>query len=377
MASPNDTRAETCAVSPVAPRFVSIDALRGLTVAAMLLVNNPGDWAHVYPPLLHATWHGCTPTDLIFPMFLFVVGVSIALGIVPRVEVGAGMGVDTTASHARLTRDALSRAVRIVALGLLLHALAWWWLDREVFRPWGVLQRIGLCFAVVAVCAIHLPPRRQWTLCAALLAGYAALIAWGGMAPFDNPVSRLDTALLGRMTYVYDAASGRGHDPEGLLSTVPAIATTLLGLFAGAWLRAGRASRLTIAALVLLPAGWLLAQWQPMNKNLWSPAYVLWTGGWAMLATFAAHRLFDVRGWPPVGQAFGVNAIAAYAGSAVMVYASAALGWGEWLYRTVFVAPMPAGSDPRLPSLLFALSFVAVWWGVVRAMRRKGWRVRL
>lgn len=358
----------------IAPRFVSIDALRGLTVAAMLLVNNPGDWAHVYPALLHATWHGCTPTDLIFPMFLFVVGVSIALGVVPQVEAGAPSAALTRAA---LTRAALWRATRIVALGLLLHLLAWWWLDREAFRPWGVLQRIGLCFAVVALCAIHLPARRWGWLCVSLLAGYAALLAGGGMAPFDNPVSRLDTAMLGRMAYAFDAASGRGHDPEGLLATLPAIATTLLGLCAGTWLRAGRASRLVSVALVLLPAGWLLAQWQPMNKNLWSPAYVLWSGGWAMLATFAAHRLFDVRGWPPVGQAFGMNAIAAYAGSAVMVYASAALGWGEWLYRTLFVATMPAGTDPRLPSLLFALSFVVVWWGVVRGMWRMGWRIRL
>jgi predicted acyltransferase len=352
-----------------ASRFVSVDALRGLTVAAMLLVNNPGDWSHVYPPLLHAQWHGCTPTDLIFPMFLFVVGVSIALGLVLRVEAGD--------DRLALTRTALWRAARIVALGLFLHVIAWWWLDREVFRPWGVLQRIGLCFAVAALCAIHLRPRVQWALCIALLAGYAGLLAWGGMAPFDNAVSRVDTTLLGPMVYQYDAASGRGHDPEGMLSTVPAVATTLLGLFAGAWLRAGRARRLLVAAAVLLPLGWLCAQWQPMNKNLWSPSYVLWTAGWAMLAIYACHRAFDLRRWPPLGHAFGINAIAAYAGSAIVVYASAALGWGEWLYRRGFVAAMPEGGDPRLPSLLFALAFVATWWLVVAAMRRMGVRIRL
>lgn len=352
-----------------APRFVSVDALRGLTVAAMLLVNNPGDWSHVYPPLLHAQWHGCTPTDLIFPMFLFVVGVSIALGLVPRVEAGDDR---STLMHA-----ALWRAARIVALGLFLHVIAWWWLDRESFRPWGVLQRIGLCFAVVALCAIYLRAYVQWALCIALLAGYAGLMALGGMAPFDNVVSRVDTALLGPMVYQYDAASGRGHDPEGLLSTLPAIATTLLGLFAGAWLRADRVRRLLVAAVVLLSLGWLCAQWQPMNKHLWSPSYVLWTAGWAMLATFVCHHLFDVKHWPPLGHAFGINAIAAYAGSAIAVYASAALGWGEWLYRAVFVAAMPDGTDPRLPSLLFALAFVATWWCVVVAMRRMGARIRL
>ena len=352
-----------------APRFVSVDALRGLTVAAMLLVNNPGDWSHVYAPLLHAEWHGCTPTDLIFPMFLFVVGVSIALGIVPRVEAGD--------AQASLRQAALWRAARIVALGLGLHLLAWWWLDRDYFRPWGVLQRIGLCFAVVALCAIHLRPRVQWQLCIVLLAAYAALLAWGGMAPFDNPASRFDTALFGPTLYQFDAATGRGHDPEGLLSTIPAIATALLGLFAGGWLRVGHSRRLVVAAAVLLPLGWLAAQWQPMNKNLWSPSYVLWTAGWAMLAVYACHRAFDAWRWPPLGRAFGINAIAAYAGSAIAVYASAALGWGEWLYRTVFVAAMPAGTDPRLPSLLFALSLLAVWWCIVVVMQRMGWRIRL
>ena len=116
-------------------RFDSVDALRGMTVAAMLLVNNPGDWGHVYAPLLHSEWHGCTPTDLVFPFFLFIVGVSIALGIVPRVEAGA----DTAA----LRRNVLLRAAKIIGLGVMLHVLAFLLLDMAWFRPWGVLQRIG------------------------------------------------------------------------------------------------------------------------------------------------------------------------------------------------------------------------------------------
>lgn len=350
-------------------RFVSVDALRGLTVAAMLLVNNPGDWAHVYAPLLHAEWDGCTPTDLVFPMFLFVVGVSVALGIVPRVEAGD--------DRAQLRRSALWRALRIVGLGLLLHALSWWWLDRDHFRPWGVLQRIGICFAVVALCAIHLRSRMQWWCLSTLLIGYAAVLAIGGMAPFDNPASRLDTFLIGAHTYRFDAVTGRGHDPEGLLSTLPAIATALLGLRAGAWLRAGHARHLLVAAIVLLPLGWLCAQWQPMNKNLWSPAYVFWTGGWSTLALAVCHYCFDIRRWPPLGHAFGINAIAVYVGSAMMVNALSALGWSDALYRNAFVAAMPAGHDPRLPSLLFALSVVLVWGLIAVAMRRLGWRIRL
>lgn len=351
-----------------ATRFPSVDALRGITVAAMLLVNNPGDWAHVYPPLLHAQWHGCTPTDLIFPFFLFIVGVSVALGLVPRVERGA------TGLH----REIFTRTLWIVGLGLILHLLAWWWLDRAYFRPWGVLQRIGLCFAAAALCAIHLRARMQWLCIAALLLGYGGLLAWGGsLAPLDNLASRVDTALLGPWLYEFDVATGRGHDPEGLLSTLPAIATTLIGLRAGAWLRHGALRRMVAVGVLLLLLGMAWAQWQPFNKNLWTASYVLWTGGWAMLALAASHRLIDVHGWPALGLRFGRHALAAYAGSALMVYALLALGAWEPIYRVGFADWMTPLTGPRLPSLAFALCFVSLWWIIVRAMDARGWRLKL
>ena len=275
-----------------APRFASVDALRGLTVAAMLLVNNPGDWGHVYAPLLHAGWHGCTPTDLVFPFFLIIVGVSIALGVVPRLEAGASRGA--------LVRTLAVRALRIVGLGLLLHLLAWWWLDMAHFRPWGVLQRIGLCFLAAGAVALWLAPRTQWLLLGGLLLGWWALLAWGGsVAPWDNFASRVDTSLLGPLLYQFDPATGRGHDPEGLLSTLGALATTLLGVRAGDWLRHGRRRALWIAALVSLLLGLLWAMVLPWNKNLWTPSYVLWSGGWAMLALATAHALVGRR-WATV-----------------------------------------------------------------------------
>src|SRR5690606_18560848 len=122
-----------------------------------------------YAPLLHAEWHGVTPTDLVFPFFLFIVGVSVALGVVPRAEAGA--------ARPELVRAVLWRAAKIVGLGLALHLLAFWLLDRPSFRPWGVLQRIGLCFAVVGMAALHLRPRAQWALIVVLLAGYWVLMA--------------------------------------------------------------------------------------------------------------------------------------------------------------------------------------------------------
>ena len=347
-------------------RFASVDALRGLTVAAMLLVNNPGDWGHVYAPLLHSEWNGCTPTDLVFPFFLFIVGVSIALGIVPRIEAGA--------DPRPLRRAAWVRGIKIIAIGVGLHALAWWLLDKPSFRPLGVLPRIGLCFIAAALLAMATRQRTQWALVGALLLGYWALLAAGGSyEPFTNLASRIDTALFGAHNYVFDAASGRGHDPEGLPSTLPSLATTLLGIRAGDWLRRGEARHLVWFALIALALGALWSLAFPLNKNLWTSSYVLWTAGWAALALWLAHRLVDLRGWPAWGRSFGVNAIAAYAGSALMVYVFAALGWWEPIYRNLFAGWMTPRFGPYLPSLAFAVAFVALWWLIVRAMDRRGW----
>ena len=358
------------AATAKAPRFASVDALRGLTVAAMLLVNNPGDWGHVYAPLLHAEWHGSTPTDFIFPWFLFIVGVSIALGVVPRAEAGADRGA--------LMRAVAARALRILGLGLLLHLLAWWWLDTEYFRPWGVLQRIGVCFLLAGAAALWLKPRAQWVLLVALLLGWWALLAWGGsLAPWDNIAARIDTALLGPWLYQFDPATGRGQDPEGLASTLGALATTVLGLRAGDWLRHGRLRALCSGGAVALLLALSWAPLLPWNKALWTSSYVLWTGGWAMLALAAVHVLVDRRGWPALGRSFGVNAIAAYAGSAVMVYAFAGLGWWGAIYQAGFAGWMTPRFGPYLPSLAFALAFVAFWWLVVRWMDRRGWHLKI
>lgn len=327
----------------------------------MLLVNNPGDWSHVYAPLLHAQWHGCTPTDLIFPMFLFIVGVSIALALLPRAERGD--------ASAPLTNTVLKRAARIAGLGLLLHLCALWAFDLPHYRIMGVLQRIGLCFAGVGLLALYARPRTQWAMLAVLLLGYAALLAAGGTyAPFENIASRFDHAVLGVHVYQLDPATGHGHDPEGLLSTLGALATTLFGLRAGDWLRRGNLRALWIAGAAALVSGYVASYWQPLNKNLWTPSYVLWTGGIACWLLAVFHLLIDKRGWPALGRAFGVNAIAAYAGSAFMLYALVAAGWLEPLYRHGFADWMTPRFGPYLPSLAFALVLVVLWWGVVRLL---------
>lgn len=351
-------------------RFDSVDALRGLTVAGMLLVNDPGDWGHVYAPLLHADWHGATPTDFVFPFFLFIVGVSVALGIAPRVVSGGG--------DARgLGRDVLLRALRIVLLGLFLNAVTHLVMHTHDFRPMGVLQRIGICFAAAGLVAIHAKARTQWLLIAGILLGYWALLALGGpLTKEGNLASRIDTAWLGRHAYQFDARTGLGHEPEGLLSTLPAIATALLGLRAGEWLRRGRTLRLaaTGAAAMLAGGAWSLVF--PLNKQLWTSSYVLWTGGFAMLALAVAHEWVDRRGWHALGRSLGRNAIVVYAGSWLMVCALFAVGWLKPLYRHGF-AWMTPHAGPYLPSLLYAVAFVALWWLIAVWMDRRRVYIRI
>ncbi len=347
-----------------------MDALRGLTVAAMLLVNNPGDWGHVHPWLLHAPWHGIAPPDLIFPLFLFIVGVSVALGLGPALERGASPG--------GLARKAAWRALRILLLGLALHGLAWWLLEPRAFRPMGVLQRIAACYLAVALVAVFVRSvAAQWALFGALLAGYGLLLAAGGsLALWDNAADRIDALLLGAHAYQFDAATGRAHDPEGVLSTLPSIATTLLGLRAGEALRRGALRWLLAAGVAAVAAGGLLALLQPLNKNLWTPSFVLWTGGFSLLLLGAAHRWVDVRGAHPLGRAFGHNAITAYALAWVLGCALGAWSGARGLYAALFAAPLGSFA-PWVPSLAYAIVFTALVGIVMLVFDRRGWRITI
>jgi predicted acyltransferase len=352
-------------------RLSSVDALRGLCVAAMLIVNDAGDWSHVYPWLTHAEWHGCKPADFIFPFFLLIVGVSISLSLGPRIEAGA--------DPAQLTHAVLRRGLRIILLGLALHAAASLLIDGRAFRVMGVLQRIGICFAGAGLIAIHVgSARAQWILFAAILIGYWLLLELAGpLTPGENLADRIDTALLGRHAYVYDAATGRAHDPEGILSTVPALATVILGLRGGAWLRAGetRSLLLTGAAAVLLGGVWSTVL--PFNKQLWAPSYVLWTGGFGLLAIAAAHELVDVRGWPAIGRSLGVNAIAAYAGAWLAICLLEGSGAMRSLYDFAFAGALTRYFGPEAASLAFALVFTGLWWWLIAVCTRRGLRITI
>nr|WP_199046352.1 heparan-alpha-glucosaminide N-acetyltransferase domain-containing protein [Dyella sp. ASV24] len=357
-------------MNAVLKRLASVDALRGCTVALMLLVNDPGDWEHVYWPLAHAEWNGCTPTDLVFPFFLFVVGVSIALAIGPRVEQGA--------DKSALASAALKRAARILLLGVAINVLAWLIMPGAHLRFPGVLQRIGVCFAGAALFAIYTKPRVQWATIAVLLLGYwGLLLAGGSLEPFTNIVSRTDFAIFGHTVYLIDPVSGRGHDPEGLLGCLPSLATSLLGLRAGRWLRAESMKALTLSGIAWLALGFAWSLALPLNKNLWTSSFVLWTAGWATLALVLFHVLIDQRGWPAIGRRFGVNAVAAYAGSELMQILLSGLHVQSSLYQHLFASWITPMAGPYVASLAFAVVFVVVWWVIVYVMDRRKIYVKL
>jgi predicted acyltransferase len=343
-------------MNPGPRRFASVDALRGAAVAAMIVVNTPGDWNHVYAPLMHSEWHGFTPTDLVFPLFLFIVGVSIALAP------GAN------------TRSILVRALRIFALGIALNLVAMWLIDGRGFRFWGVLQRIGICYAAAALLAGSTKPRAQWIVVAVLLLGYWALLAFGGSFEREgNLASRIDTLLLGRFNYEYDPATGLGHDPEGLLSTLPAIATTLIGARVGDWLREDKTRRIAQVGIAssMIGAFWMWGF--PINKNLWTSSFVLWTAGISMVVLAAFHVAIDKKGAPPLGRRFGVNAIAIYAGAWVLECVGAATGMNP----SIAAAFVKIFTDPYAASLAYALAFATFWWLVAWTLDRRGVRLRI
>lgn len=357
-----------------ATRVMSIDVFRGLTMAAMVIVNNPGDWGNVYPPLLHAAWHGWTPTDLIFPFFLFIVGVSITLS-------------RKSASTAAIAR----RGALIIALGLFVAGYPHFDIDR--WRVPGVLQRIGLCYIAAALFyrATLGDRRRQATLllsaAAALSVGYWVLLMLvpppGGVAadlsPEGNLGAHFDRAVLG------------GHlwkprwDPEGLLSTIPAIATTLLGAAAGLCLSAGvtperKVRILAIAGMAGIGVGQAWHLVFPINKPLWTSSYVVFTAGAAALLLALLFWVIDVkawRGWTKPFVILGTNAITLFVGSALLVKTLAritvtsedgtALAVSRYAYLHYFV-PLASAKNA---SLLYALANLLLLFAILAWMYRR------
>lgn len=380
-----------------ASRWVALDALRGASIAAMILVNNPGSWgsAWQYAPLRHADWHGCTFTDLVFPTFLFCCGVAIVPALGGKVARGDDRGA--------LLRGISLRVAKLVLLGMFLSAfpLVTFVEGRELFAPlWGtrfcgVLQRIGVCYGIAALLFLFTPRRAQrgvlWG-CLLLYWPLVTLVPVPGFGPPDlgDPMGTLqgyvDRAVFGDHIWV----KGQ-YDPEGLLSTIPALATCLFGVEAGRWMRATsspdvRAAGLLRAGALLMALGAVWSWLFPLNKYLWTSSYAVWTAGIAASGLGLSVHLFEVRRtrWlaQPL-QVYGTNALLVFVGSGLLGRAVASLitvdvdGAAVGLKAWSFAGLHALVTDPRLASLLFALLWVVGWFVPLRALFKRGlvWRV--
>jgi predicted acyltransferase len=327
-------------------RLDALDAFRGFTVAAMLLVNNPGTWSAIYWPLRHAEWHGWTPTDLIFPFFLFIVGITTELS---RKDV---LGI-------------VRRGGLIVLCGLLLNAFPYFQLD--TLRWTGVLQRIGIVYMVSALLAMKLSRRSLFVLTIVLLLGYWAVLTRGPLAPPEATIAaQVDRAVI-PMAHMWKQS--KTWDPEGVLSTIPAIATALLGILVAPWVKARNVRRLALAGIGGVAAGLLWGLVFPINKSLWTSSYVVFTAG-------AASLLLALWIWKLPSQpfrVFGVNPLLAFIGSGVMARLLGISKWGPRSYREFFKPYF----DPHLASLLWALTFVAIWYAILWLLDRRKVYLRL
>ncbi len=346
--------------------------MRGATIAGMIVVNNPGTWSAVYPPLRHAEWHGWTYTDTIFPFFLFLVGVSMALSF--------GAGRESGATRSALVRKTVVRAAILVGLGLFLNLVGFLALHREHYRIPGVLQRIGLCVLFAGLIYLVGGARASAWAAAALLLVYGGLLASGPLDPEGSLASRLDRAAFGAHTW------SAAFDPEGLLSTLGAIATTLLGTLAGERLRAAvpmprRLGELLGAGTAATLLGLVLGRLLPINKNLWTPSYVLLMAGLAGIALAGCIALVDgTSGGRRIAAPFvwlGRNAIAAFTLSSLTSIALIAIrshgadGNARSLWTAIYRGIFDRFADPRLGSLLFAVAYLAIWIGLFGFLHRR------
>ena len=345
-------------------RLLSLDVFRGITIAGMVLVNNPGSWEHIYWPLEHAQWHGWTPTDLVFPFFLFIVGVAIALALGNRAETGG--------SKRDLYLKIIKRTLIIFGIGLFLNAFPYFSLP-ELRIP-GVLQRIAVCYFLASIIFLNTRWRTQIVIAIALLFIYWFLLkfipapgfAAGDLTKEGSLPSFIDRVVFGKHVW----AQAKVYDPEGLLSTIPALVTTLIGVLTGHWLRTEKTRMEKVAGMfvvgaVLLAIGWGWNAFFPINKALWTSSYVLFTGGLALQFLAFCYWLIDIKGysrWAKPFEIFGLNAIALYVGAGLMATLFGVLKVGDqplggWIYENVFAS----WASPVNASLAFAISFVLVW----------------
>jgi predicted acyltransferase len=351
-------------LQPKSPRLLSLDVFRGLTVAAMILVNDPGDWGHIYPPLEHSKWNGCTPTDLVFPFFLFMVGVSIVYAMETKKEV--------TANHTGLILSALRRTfILLVVLGWGVHLL--FHPDLSHLRFPGVLPRIAVVYFISTVLYLKTSQKtRDWLFAILLIGYYLAMnfIPVPGIGPANlekatNLGAYIDRAVL---TTNHLWSDSKTWDPEGLLGTFPAIATCLFGVRLGSWLKRKdredgiKVSWLFTYGVLAVFAGLVWNLFFPINKALWTSSFVLYAGGIATLGLTLAYWLIDVQGYKRFTSffvPFGANAITAYVMADFIPFFLGKIKIGNGGIYQAFFMPYLSPVNASLASAIFTV--LVIW----------------
>ena len=361
--------------APASERLVALDAFRGATMAFMVLVNDAGDGRHAYAPLQHANWNGWTPTDVVFPSFVWIVGVALTLALARRIAAGVPKAV--------LFRQALRRAVILYLLGIVVYAAPAFNLSTQ--RLLGVLQRIAICYLAAVAIYLTTNVRGQIAWLIGLLTGYWLLMAFVPVPGFGagrldiegNFAHYIDRIVLGAHNY----HSTKTWDPEGIVSTLPAIATALVGILCGQMLRlkktlAERVVRMLILGALLIAAGEICNIWLPINKKLWTTSFSLFMAGLDFVILAAFLWLVDGLGYKRIVKPFviiGLNPITIYMLSELLDEALDFTGLHHTIYNNVFV-PL---ASPVNASLLWALAYTGLMFIAAWIMYRRGWVVRV
>lgn len=361
-------------------RLLSLDVFRGMTIAGMVLVNNPGTWSAIYPPLKHAEWHGVTPTDYIFPFFLFIVGIAIPIALGKRVEEGVNNAV-----YLKIFR----RSATIFLLGLFLAAFPYF--DFANLRIPGVLQRIAVCYLIASLIFLHTNWKQLVYIAIGLLLFYWFLMT---AIPVPNcEISTIDDKACNLAAYIDRLIFGENHvwkqakvyDPEGILSTLPAIATTISGVLTGMWLKTKKSDLEKVGGLfffgvVLIALGWIWNSFFAFNKPLWTGSYVLYTSGLALCFLGFCYWLIDIKGykfWTKPFVIFGVNALALFVFSGLLskilglIKVTGAEGKQVSLQKWIFDSIFMSLASPINASLMYAISYILLWLFLMWLLYRK------
>ncbi len=366
-------------------RLLSLDLFRGLAVAGMIVVDNPGSDDLAYWPIKHAEWNGWTPADFIFPSFLFLVGVSLVFSFSARLGRGE--------SRRQILAHAFWRSLLLIAIGLFVNAMPIFGLDLHTWRIYGVTQRIALCYFAAAILVLFSNRRGQLVALGVCLLGYWALLRFapvpgfgvpGRDVPFMDPehnlVAWLDRKLL--MGHLYNGV----RDPEGLLSTIPCIGTTLIGVLTAHLLRSEKSPTTKVLQLLGFGASGLIAGlvwnlWFPINKNLWTSSFALFTGGFALIFLAVLYWIVEIRNWRGVWTmpilVFGMNAIAGFVADS-FVYGpgytftiksadGTAMNWHEAAQAHL----VSLGASPANASLIYSLAALLFCWILLWFLWRK------